>query len=220
MVVSGTKWGWKRIAARLLLVPVLAGGAAGAAHAQNRMADKPAAGAAAGDPQALLKDGRKALADGRFNDAQDLARKAEANNTSGKWGLFDDTPASLLKDVQAAAGKAQKAEAEQLVKQAKATAAKPAKTDAEKAQNLDAAAQMARRADQLHGPYSVWDLGDRPDKMAKEYEAARAKLKVPAQPFAATLPPANTGVRNAAGTRTPPPMPAKPTGLTPQAPAP
>jgi Flp pilus assembly secretin CpaC/tetratricopeptide (TPR) repeat protein len=233
MVVSGTKWGWKRIAARLLLVPVLAGGAAGAAHAQNRAADRPPAGAAAGDPRALLKDGRKALADGRFNDAQDLARRAEANNTSGKWGLFDDTPASLLKDVQAAAGKAQKAEADQLVKQAKAMAAKPARTDAEKAQNLDAAIQMARRADQLHGPYSVWDLGDRPDKMAKDWEAARARLKVaPAQPFAATLPPAG-GVRTAAGTsapgspsgvaagtRTPPPMPARPTGLAPQTPAP
>ena len=210
-MVSGTKWGWKRIAARLLLVPVLAAGGAGAAHAQNRMPPaKPPVGAAAGDSQALLKEGRKCLADGRYDDAQDLARKAEANNPGGKWGLFDDTPASLLKDVQAAAGKANKAQAEQLVKQAKAMAAKPAKSDVEKAQNLDAALQMARRADQLHGPYSVWDLGDRPDKMAKEYEAARAKLKVP-QPTTVTTLPAPNGVRPAAGTN----MPGGPSGVAP-----
>src|SRR5438874_6369780 len=28
--------------------------------------------------------------------------------------------------------------------------------------NLDQAMQMAQRADQLHGPYSAWDFGDRP----------------------------------------------------------
>lgn len=234
---QATKWGWKRIAARLLLVPVLAGGAAGAAHAQNKMparAQAPAAGAAAGDPQGLLKEGRKALAENRYNDAQDLARKAEANNPGGKWGLFDDTPAALLKDVQAAAGKAQKGEAEQLAKQAKAMAARPARTDAEKAQNLDAAVQMCRRAEQLHGPYTVWDLGDRPDKMAKEFEAARAKLKV-APAGVASAPPAPgrtapgmnpSGVMQAggtapvaAGTRTPPALPPKPTGLVPGGPA-
>ena len=88
---------------------------------------------------------------------------------SGKWGLFDDTPNALLKDVQAAVVKAQKAEADQLVKQAKALMAKTAPgSEAERAANLDQALQMAQRADQLHGPYSAWDLGDRPDKLVKD----------------------------------------------------
>src|SRR5439155_25458663 len=139
----------------------------------NRMDTAPATAAGpvmnatAADPKAILKEGRKALAAGRFNDAQDLARRAEASNASGKWGLFDDTPNALLKDVQAAVAKAQKAESEQLVKQAKVLLTKPAASPAEHAANLDTALQMARRADSLHGPYSAWDLGDRADKLEK-----------------------------------------------------
>ena len=78
--------------------------------------------------------------------------------------------------------KAQKHEAERLVKQAKTLLAKHPANDREKAANLDAALQMARRADSLHGGYSVWEFGDRPDKMVKDIEAARAKMKLPPAP--------------------------------------
>ncbi|HXD86951.1 MAG TPA: hypothetical protein VN641_10680, partial [Urbifossiella sp.] len=195
MVFQATKWNWKRLAARALLIPVLAG-SAGVALAQFRSsspagANKTAAGpvmtaAAPGDPKSMLKEGRKALAAGHFNDAQDYARRADdsARAKNFKWGLFDDTPNALLKDVQAAVVKTQKHEAERLVKQAKTLLAKHPANDREKAANLDAALQMARRADSLHGGggYSVWDFGDRPDKMVKEIEAARAKMKLPPAP--------------------------------------
>ncbi|MFM8270833.1 MAG: type II secretion system protein GspD, partial [Gemmata sp.] len=212
-------WNWKRVAANLLLVPVLTGGTVAIVHAQfGKDKDKggtaavPAAtaGAArpasssggAADPKQLLKDGRKALEAGRFAEARDLAQAAEANNSAGKWGLFDDTPNSLRKDIQTAQTKAQKAQAEQLMKQAKATAAKPAVNDAERAYNLDAALQMARKADALHGPYSTWDMGDRPDRLVKELEAARAKFKnVPSNPDAAVAQGTRPG---APGTGTPP----------------
>lgn len=184
------KWGWKRLAANLLLIPVFTGGSAAVAHAQitpgpaapGMTTRAPGAGMpATGDPKMLLKEGRKALAAGQYDRAQDLARAAEANNPSGKWGLFDDTPNSLLKDIQTAVVKAQKTQAEQLVKQAKALFAKPAANDAERAANLDQAMQLAQRADQLHGPYSAWDFGDRPDKLYKEIQAARARIRtVPA----------------------------------------
>ena len=221
---QATKWGWKRVAARLLLLPVLAGGTAAAADSPPRAnVGGPAAGkpvgamqAAQADPKLLLKEGRKALAAGNFDAAQDLAHKAEANNPSGKWGLFDDTPSSLQADVQAARSKADKAQCEKLVKQAKELAGKHAANDAERAYNLDTALQMARRADQMHGPYSAWDMGDRPDKLVKDIEAARAKIKGAAtppatagvsgtgQPFASTLPPGGgAGVKPAAGTNTP-----------------
>jgi type II secretory pathway component GspD/PulD (secretin)/tetratricopeptide (TPR) repeat protein len=183
MVFQATKWSWKRIAARVLLVPVLAGGSAAIAQQKTTTPIKTSSGpvmAASGDHKALLKEGRKALSEGRFNDAQDCARRAEASNASGKWGLFDDTPNALLKDVQAAVLKSQKAEAEQLVKQAKALLHKTAASDAEKASNLDSALQMARRADSLHGSYSAWDFTDRPDKLVKEIETARGKMKLPA----------------------------------------
>ena len=187
------KWGWKRLAAKLLLIPVI-GGWAGVAHAQVNSGPKfgspPTAGmpasrsagqnaAPAGDYKAMLKQGREALKAGQFDRAQDLARAAEANNPTGKWGLFDDTPRSLMEDVQKAVGKQSQAQADQLVKEAKALASRKASSEAEKAANLDRAAAMAERAHQLHGPYSAWDFGDRADKLATEIKAARAKLKVP-----------------------------------------
>ena len=131
----------------------------------------------------MLKEGRKALAADQFDRAQDLARAAEANNPTGKWGLFDDTPTSLLKDIQEAVAKAKKGQAEKLIKQAKGLMARSARTDAERAANLDSAIQMAQQADRLHGEPSAWDFGNRPDKLVKEIEAARAKMK--------NVPPAN-----------------------------
>jgi type II secretory pathway component GspD/PulD (secretin) len=218
MVFQATKWSWKRIAARLLLIPVLAGGSAAIAHAQQKTTTG-AAGVApqtktsagpvmtaktGGDPKALLKEGRKALSEGRFNDAQDLARRAEASNASGKWGLFDDTPAALLKDVQAAVHKAHKVESEQLMKQAKALMAKAAAaaSDSEKAAHIDSALQMARRADSLHGPSSAWDFGDKPEKLVKDLEAMRAKMKLPAPPTTVATAP-SAGVRPAVATTKP-----------------
>jgi hypothetical protein len=190
-VFHARKWGWKRLAANLLLIPVLGGWSVGAASAQFN-SGPPAGGAMpagraagtnspapSGDPKAMLKEGRRALAAGQFDHAQDMARKAENANPTGKWGLFDDTPRSLLEDIQKAVGKQQKAQAAQLAKEAKALANKPAGSEAEKAANLERAYQLAERATQLHGPYSAWDFGDRPDKMMKEFQAARAKLNVP-----------------------------------------
>jgi tetratricopeptide (TPR) repeat protein len=132
-----------------------------------------------GDPKAILKEGRKALAAGQFDRAQDLAHAADRANPTGKWRLFDDTPRSLLEDIQDARAKQDKAQVEQLTRDAKALASRKAGSDAEKAANLDRAYAMAERAVQLHGPYSAWDIGDRADKLMGEIKAARAKLKVP-----------------------------------------
>ena len=211
------KWSWKRVAANLLLVPVLSGGSVAVVHAQlgrtnsgagmptsqptattTSAATKPTAMSSSVDPKQLLKDGRKALAERRFADAQDLAQAAESHNPGGKWGLFDDTPAALRKDIETAKAKSNKAKAEQLTKDAKALAHKPVANDAERAYNLDNASQMARKADQLHGPYSTWDMGERPDKLVKELQDARAKLKV-----ASTKPPATPPGTPGTGTGSP-----------------
>ena len=214
------KWNWKRVAANLLLVPVLTGGTVAIVHAQfgrgtavgpltpNATAPATRPPASPNDPKQLVKDGRRALDEGKFTDARDLAAAADANNPAGKWGLFDDTPNALRKDIDSAQTKANKAQAEQLMKQAKATATKAANNDAERAYNLDTALQIARKADQLHGPYSTWDMGERPDKLVKDLQAARAKFKniptgtAPANTTATAVvpprPPANTGTNTVA----------------------
>src|SRR5262245_4538728 len=131
MGVHARKWGWKRIAANLLLVPVFTGTSAAPAHAQYNPVPAQAGKAnlpatAPGDAKGMLKEGRQALKAGQYDRAHDLARAAEANNPQGKWGLFDDTPSALLRDVQEAVVKAQKSEANDLLKQAKSLMAKPA----------------------------------------------------------------------------------------------
>jgi len=190
-VIHASKWGWKRLAAKLLLIPLF-GGSVGVAHAQTGSGSMPgfaqpampgprggdAASSQGGDFKAMLKEGRKALAAGQFDRAQDLARAADANNKTGKWGLFDDTPNSLIKDVQAAVVKTQKSQAEQMMKDAKVLAAQPATSEQERAGNLDRAFQLAQRADQLHGPYSAWEFGERPDKLMKEIKATRDRVRV------------------------------------------
>jgi hypothetical protein len=193
------KWSWKRLASKLLLIPVLSGGAASVAHAQS----PPASGSGAGltstmspgagattptDPKALLQAGRKALAAGQFDKAQDLCRAAEANNPSGKWGLFEDTPNALSRDIHAAYAKVQKAQSEQLTKQAKTLLTAPAGSDVERMANLDKALQMAQRADQLHGAYSAWDFGERADKLVKEIQAARSQLQAAGVTSTAAMP--------------------------------
>src|SRR5204863_7503961 len=97
MVFQARKWDWKRVAARLLLVPVLAGGSAAAAHAQqmNPPAKSGQTGKAFGgiggagttlgpvtDPKAVLKEGRQALAEGRFGPAPGPPPKGRAHNPS------------------------------------------------------------------------------------------------------------------------------------------
>ncbi|HET6572496.1 MAG TPA: hypothetical protein VFG68_02760 [Fimbriiglobus sp.] len=197
MVFHGNKWGWRATAARLLLAPVLAAGLAAPAVAQAPV--RPAQTAPAkvpparakmpavtpkartADPKELLRQGRKALAAGQFNRAQDLARQADAANPSGRWGLFSDTPESLENDVRDARAKADKAEAEKLLKQAKAmtTRAAALKAPADKMAALNQAFAMADRAVGLYGPTGFWDglLGDDPVELRKEIDAARAKLR-------------------------------------------
>src|SRR5438128_2609750 len=87
LVFQVSKWNWKRLAAKLLLIPVLAGGAVAVVNGQ--FGRGPGAGApaatptgtartpaqaqqATAEPKQLLKDGRRALAEGRFAEATDL----------------------------------------------------------------------------------------------------------------------------------------------------
>jgi len=130
------------------------------------------------DPVKLIAVGRTALNDGRLDEAQDLARQAEAQSRGTRWGLFDDTPASLLGDVQKAKAKKDRTEADRLLVEARKLYDKPTQSPAERIDNLDKAQAMAYRADKLHGSYSMWDLGDRPTRLIGEIESNRAKLRM------------------------------------------
>lgn len=181
-MLQANKWGWKALAARMLLAPVLAGSLAVPAFAQQPASrPTPAQQQPSQDPAQLLKLGRQSLKDGKFDDAAGYARQADAANPTGKWGLFGDTPAALLKDTDLGRQKADKALAAQLTKEARDLVNKGGKTDAEKLANLDAAAARLDKAVTLAGKGDVFDglnvFADKPDALKKDVDTARAALR-------------------------------------------
>ena len=72
------------------------------------------------DPKLLLDMAKQAMAEGNFDKAQDLATQSQANSAGVRWGLFDDTPASVLKDIQKARSRRDKDTADRLLAEARA----------------------------------------------------------------------------------------------------
>ena len=215
----GNQWGWRAMAVRLLLAPVVAAGVAVPAVAQtSSQPQRPVSAQVAprnGDPKELLQQGRDALKAGQLDRAQDLAKQSDATNASGRWGLFDDTPESLEKDILVARVKVGKAEAERLTKAAKELFAKPAKTAGERIANLDQAYTLADQAQAKAGPGDFFDdlfgSSDRPEKLKKEIDATRAALRkanpgvvaTAKAPTAARTPTTPNGVQQASATARP-----------------
>ena len=173
-------WSWKGLATRMLLVPVLTGACATAAFAQNRQpvtsqGATPQARTFA-DPKDQVKQARKALDAGQLDKAQDLANQAAAAKDYS-WGLFDDTPDSVLKDVAAARAKADRVKADQMMKDGRGLYNKAARTPEERMANLEQAMSLAYKAQGLHGPYGMFDFGDKADTLLSDCaEAAKSKL--------------------------------------------
>ncbi len=160
------------------------------ADIERKMGGKPIAAVQANgeNPRLLVKRAREALDNNRLDVALDLARQAEANGRTTEWGLFDDTPDSIMKKVQEARGRRDRNDADRLVAQARGLFEKQSGTAEQRAVNLDAARGFCLQAIQLHGPYNVWNYGDRADSLLKEIDNARSKLKVaPRKPDASEL---------------------------------
>ena len=79
-----------------------------------------------------------------------------------RWGLFEDSPEKLLRDLA-------KTRPGKLLQGAGRGPKHFEHGD------LDAAEKLTDRAERMHGGYSIWDLGDRPQKLRAEIEVARAK---------------------------------------------
>ena len=178
MVHKSNQWGWKALSAKLLLAPVVAGTLAMPVQAQTAKQQTPAATATMpSDPVEILKVGRKLLAAGDNDKAMEMAKSAAVANTSGRWGLFADTPDSLMKDAVAARTKADQVIAAAYMKEANELRAKPARTEAERLAVLDAAAEKIDKAILL-GLAADWNpFADKPEAIRREIDAARAKLR-------------------------------------------
>jgi type II secretory pathway component GspD/PulD (secretin) len=130
------------------------------------------------DPKVLTVLAKQALDVGDLDKAQDLAMQAAPSASTVKWGLFEDTPASILKDVGKARGRRDKDVAERLMVEARQLIEKQTASRTERAANLTAAEEKARQAAGLHGQFSMWDFGDRPADLIADARKAREKEKL------------------------------------------
>jgi type II secretory pathway component GspD/PulD (secretin) len=127
------------------------------------------------DPHALVKEGRARLAEGNYDAANACMLRAKAA-VGAKWGLFDDTPDQLQKDIIKARGKHDQEESVKVLVEARRLFA---------AHDYEGATRASYRAQTLHGPYGMFDLGDRPSKVLADIQAARererkTKIELPA----------------------------------------
>jgi type II secretory pathway component GspD/PulD (secretin) len=124
------------------------------------------------EPKALLRQAREQYSAGKLEEAKDLCQRANAC-PGAHWGLFDDCPDKLLVDIQKARVKREQEESAKVLVEARKLYEKGEYDEAEK---------KANRAERLHGPYSMWELGDRPSKVVADCQAARTKEKKTTMP--------------------------------------
>lgn len=124
------------------------------------------------EPQALLRQARQLFQKGDLEGAARLAARADAV-PGNHWGLFSDSPAKLNADIQQASQARNREEATRMLTEARQLFA---------AGKLTAAKELAWQAQKKHGPYDIWDIGDRPQTLLTEIaraEFARKDVAVP-----------------------------------------
>lgn len=120
---------------------------------------------------ALLRTGRSLLGNFKIEEALEIAKRLREAK-SIRWGLFEDTPDALYRDASQARFHRDQEMAARLLTEARQLYIKG---------DLDGAEKAAQRAEQLHGPYSVFDFSERPTKVLADIETARLKQR-PARP--------------------------------------
>lgn len=116
---------------------------------------------------AMLKQGREALKAGKIDQAKEMLEKVKSMSDVS-YGIFDDTPRRFASDIQETVRDNEKKEAGKLLVQARQLFKKG---------ELEEAKKLAFRAQKLHGPYQLWNFGDRPDKLLAEIRAEELKKK-------------------------------------------
>src|SRR5260370_19928265 len=114
----------------------------------------------------LVRQGRYLFKKNNLEDADKVCAQA-AGVAGAKWGVFEDAPEKLRVDIQKARGRRDREESARLLTEARALYIK---------HNYQEAKIKAWQAQKLHGPYGIWDLGDRPQKVLADIEQAESKL--------------------------------------------
>jgi type II secretory pathway component GspD/PulD (secretin) len=123
--------------------------------------------APADNPRVTLQKARELFASGKLDEAEHLAMQVQSSGFKA-WGLFEESPEKLLTDIRNAKAHRAQVESARLLRDARAHFEKG---------EYETARTEAYQAERLHGPYSLWDMGDRPAKLIAEIDAAQAKRR-------------------------------------------
>jgi type II secretory pathway component GspD/PulD (secretin) len=117
------------------------------------------------DPHVMLQNARGLYDADKLDEAEQMALHIQANYRNTTWSLFD-SPDKLLLEIRKARLKHSQDDSVRVLAEARKLFQQG---------DLEGATTKAYQAQNLHGSYSFWDLGDRPDKLIAEIQAAQAK---------------------------------------------
>ncbi|MBI2804328.1 MAG: hypothetical protein HYX68_05010 [Planctomycetes bacterium] len=120
------------------------------------------------DPRVHLKLGRAYLQKKKYDDAEKACTQAQSLN--GRWGLFEDNPDKLRRDIQRVRVAHERDESVKLMVDARKLFTQGSYDEAEK---------KAYTAKRLHGPYGVFDFGERPDALLADIHRTRQAKGLP-----------------------------------------
>ncbi len=115
----------------------------------------------------LLREGRQQLKQGKFDEVRIILKRVRGYREA-KYGLFDDSPDKLQNDLAKTRVKKDREASVHVLAEART-----AYDEGE----YDKASKLAFQAQQMHGPYNLWDLGDRPSKLIDEIQVAKDKKR-------------------------------------------
>ena len=110
------------------------------------------------DARAMVRQARALVKKGEYEEAERLIALASETRPHG-WGLFEDSPDKLQRDLIKLRGKRDRDKALLIMK------------DARKLFNegkIKEAKELAFEAKALHGPYSIWEMDERPQHLIDE----------------------------------------------------
>lgn len=120
------------------------------------------------DPHAMMQHARDLYVANRLDEAESLAQKVAAYPM--RWGILEDSPKRLIDDIKKARLRGKQEDANTVL------------VEARKLFNrgmLEEAERLAYMAERMHGPYRVFDTGDRPQRLLTEIVEARAQASKP-----------------------------------------
>lgn len=135
-------------------------------------AELPAPPNMSNDPKAMVRLARELIAKERFDEAEKLIAQSAALRPKG-WGLFEDSPDRLRTDLNKVRSRREREQADALMLEARKQF---------DAGNIEAAKRMAYQVQKLHGPYSVWDFGDRPQRLLDDIGRVEVTKKADGKP--------------------------------------